>query len=146
MSEQEKDLDVVTEDMNDEAIVSFTQRKRKELVDEMTKGGLPTEKGDRIVLLSALVDMDRTAIAKMKIGSQEREGAADRSAALVAAKILSGMGPQMGRVIDSTCTRETPALDDKDLPELELVPGETDIGLSTLTYEQLMYDQKTPEV
>lgn len=137
--------------MSDDQIVDFTQGVRKQLVDDMTERGtaMPKEKGDRIVLLAALADMDRTAVAKMKIGSKERQGAADREAALIAARLHSQYGSKSPFAIQRSSDDEdvidgeyaeirAPELDTTALPALEIKPGETDIGISTTNYEQFM--------
>lgn len=136
--------------MSDEQIVSYTQGVRKRMVDEMTTSGIPSDKGDRMVLLAALGDMDRTAVAKMKIGSKERQGQADREAALIAERLRAQYGskpPFLAKapeddddgIIDGEYSEvKIPQLDTTDLPALELKPGETDVGISTMNYEEFM--------
>lgn len=144
MSDQNNKVISEALDMNDEDIVSFTQRTRKKLVDQITGSGqnMPSEKGDQLVLLTALTDMDRTALGKMKIGAKERQGAADREAAAIIAKMFGTFGSsspfeKKGELIEGTPVR-APQLEDSSLPPLTTVPGETDVGLSTENYEQFM--------
>lgn len=140
MSEQP---DAVPE-MSDEEIVTYTQGVRRKLVKHITNDGqqMPNDKGEQMVLLAALGDMDRTALGKMKIGAKERQGAADREVALIAARLQANFGPQgplQRPVIEGEATRvETPVLDTTDLPPLELAPGETDIGLADQNYDEFM--------
>lgn len=144
MSEQE----VVPADgaeMSDEQVVSFTQGVRKKLITTITAGGdrMPTDKGEQMVLLAALGDMDRTALGKMKIGAKERQGAADRDAAMAIAHLTTKFGGrnpfEQGNVIEGQATRVGgPELDTAGLPTLELVDGETDQGISTQNYEEFM--------
>lgn len=142
----DKNTDVISEpaDMTDEDIVSYTQRTRKKLVEHITGGGasLPSDKGEQMVLLAALGDMDRTALGRMKLGAKERQGNADREAAMIIAKLGAQFGSKSpferkedvieGKVV------EPPKLEDATLPPLVLVPGETEVGLSTENYEQFM--------
>lgn len=131
-------------EMSDEEIVSYTQRTRKKLVDHITGCGnnLPTDKGEQMVLLAALGDMDRTALGKMKIGAKERQGAADSAAAALITKLFTTYGStspfeKKDGVIEGEVVK-TPQLDDTSLPPLQTVPGETEVGLSTENYEQFM--------
>lgn len=141
MSEQEL-VPANGAEMSDEQIVAFTQGKRRELVDDMTKGGIPTDKGDRLVLLTALGDMDRTAVAKMKIGSKERQGAQDREVALITAKLISQFGNKspFERAPDDQTVRRLPApeLDDTDGAPLIVLEGETEVGLANIDYHEFM--------
>lgn len=131
-------------DMTDEDIVSYTQRTRKRLVDHITGCGnnMPSDKGEQMVLLAALGDMDRTALGKMKIGAKERQGNADREAAMIIAKLGATYGSKSpferkDDVIEGEVV-EPPKLEDSNLPPLMVVPGETEVGLSTENYDQFM--------
>ena len=133
---------------SDDDRMAFTQGIRKKLINEMTGHGtnMPTDKGDRMVLLAALGDMDRTALANKKIGSQERMGAADRQAALLIQRLANtGFNTPSGSpferpVIEGEFTEVKVELDDSSLPQLELVPGETDIGIAQRGYDEFMAD------
>jgi hypothetical protein len=144
MSEQD-DVPADGAKMSDEQVVSFTQGVRKKLITTITAGGdrMPTDKGEQMVLLAALGDMDRTALGKMKIGAKERQGAADRDAAMAIAHLTTKFGGrnpfEQGNLIEGESVRvATPELDTTDLPALVLVDGETDQGISTQNYEEFM--------
>lgn len=128
----------------DDDRMAFTQGIRKRLINDMTANGMPSEKGDRMVLLAALGDMDRTALANKKIGSQERQGAADRQAAFIIQKLANqnfntpSGSPFEKPTIEGEYTRVLPELDVSGLPELTLAPGETQIGIATRNFEEFM--------
>lgn len=131
----------------DDDRMGFTQSMRKKFIKDLTDNGnkIPDDKGDKALLLAALDGMDRTALANKKIGAQERQGAEDRNAALIIAKIASQgfngtTNPFERPVIEGEVIRNDLELDDSDLPPLELAPGETGIGLETRNFEQFMRD------
>jgi len=129
--------------MTDEEALAYTQGKRRQLIDTVTADGWPEEKGDRMVLLAALDGMDRQSINKMRIGSQERQGAEDRKVQLAIAALTN---PDNGhvlphqRVIEGTARRVVPELDETDLPPLELAPGEIEVGIANRGYDQFKKD------
>jgi hypothetical protein len=133
---------------SDDDRMAFTQGIRKKLINEMTAHGtqIPADKGEKMVLLAALGDMDKTALANKKIGSQERMGAADRQAALLIQRLsTTGFNTPSGSpferpVIDGQCERVDLELDTTSLPALELVPGETDVGIATRNFDEFMAD------
>ncbi|HWT40108.1 MAG TPA: hypothetical protein VN081_02450 [Dongiaceae bacterium] len=132
--------------MSDEEALDFTQRHRKDLVDVLTANGAPTDGEVANVLLKTLDGMDRQALTKMKIKSDERTNDnSDKLAASVIAGVfaqLKGKNPYEKEVIEGQLLeRAAPAVDLSKLPAIELVPGETDIGTSDLTYESFTASQ-----
>lgn len=128
--------EITTVRLSDDQIIDYTQRVRKSFVGDMLKDGFPTENSDRQVLLSALADMDRVAIQNKKIGSDDAKADADRIAALAIARITQQMG--------STIPGERPVIEGSFkevvgditlIPAIDVVPGETDIGISDDTYD-----------
>lgn len=136
MSEEKKGV-TLPEAMSEDDILRFTQRMRKGFVDHLTADGFPSDPKDQNTLLSAMADMDRSALQNKRIGSEANQAEADRLAAMAIAKMTSHFGAinpfekQVGGV------REIPAFDETDLPTVELVPGETDVGISDMTYEDM---------
>lgn len=125
--------------MTDDEYLRFTQRTRKQLIGEMVEGGFPTDPKDRIVLLSAMADMDRTALGNKRIGASEKQAAADALVAQAIAKISH----QFGRVNpfegnEDSVVSTVPQPDHTRLPDIEVVPGETDIGICNENYKTLM--------
>lgn len=132
----------------DDDRMEFTQGVRKMFIRQLTDNGvkLPDDKGEKALLLAALDGMDRTALANKKIGSTEKQGAADRQAALIIAQIAnSGVNgkanPFERDVIDGECTRtDVLELDESGLEMLTLAPGETGIGIEGRNFDQFMRD------
>lgn len=149
MSDDVSSLPAPVEGMGDDDVLSFTQRHRKNLVDEITREGLPKDKGDRIVLLTALGDMDRTALGNKKIGSKEKTSMADRMAALAIAKIAGQFGGQSpfeaqpGTAASVAPRRGPVTLKDDGLGELTLAPGETEVGVSDIGFDEFMSMMET---
>jgi hypothetical protein len=123
--------------LTDDDLIAGNQNIRQLLVREMIANGIPTDNKERYLLLTALGDSDRTALAQKKIGSTEKQGAADRQAALMIAEMAKRYGSaspfqapgQLGRI---------PVIQAGQLDGVELVPGETDIGTSSETYDSFM--------
>jgi hypothetical protein len=138
--------------MSDEEALDFTQRHRRGLVDALTIGGPPTDGEVANVLLKTLDGIDRQALTKMKIKSDEN--ASNNSDALAASVIagvfaqLKGKNPYERELIEGEFVDNTPPVPDLNkLPAITLVPGETDIGTSDLTYESFTSKQgkKNPQ-
>lgn len=127
--------------MSDDDVLFYTQGVRKSLVHEMTKDGLPAEKGDRMVLLAALGDMDRSALGNKKIGAKERAGQADRQAAMLIAAMTGQLGNKSPFEVAPASNQplgRAPVLDESGLQELTLAPGETEIGLANVGFDEFM--------
>lgn len=143
MSSQESTSRALAEVRSDDDHIAYTQGLRHQLIEDMTEKGasLPKDPEAQTILLRALADMDRTALSNKKIGSKERTAAADREAALIAARVIGNLGfkSPFERPIEGTATpTQSPELKDGDLPEIELVPGETEVGVSTMGYDEFM--------
>lgn len=131
----------------DEQRLLYTQNMRKRIVTEMIADGIPKEKGDKMVVLTALADIDRAALGNKRITTASKEAQEDRNAAMIIAKLSqvrfqtpSG-SPFEAPVIDGEF-REIPALNEANMPALVLAPGETEIGISTRTYDEFMNDTR----
>lgn len=124
------------EPLNDDQVLDYTQRLRRKYVDTVTDGGvrMPSDSKDAKVLLTALSDMDKTAMGKKRLRSDEEQSkqsaqAIAELAALVAQSIGSSGNPT------SATARPAPKLDDSGMEPLKTVDGETQIGVSGETYE-----------
>lgn len=131
------DENIVSTDLSEDEILEFTQRKRKELIDHMVKDGLPSKARDQEVFLTALADMDRTVHTNKKIGVSEKQ----LGAGLLVAKALEDISAHYGNKNPFEMNHGDPLdtlpqdFNDDKLPELEDVPGETDIGISSEKFE-----------
>jgi hypothetical protein len=127
--------------LNDEQLLNYTQNYRTQLVEVMVKDGMPVDSKDRLVLLSALDSIDKQAINKKKIATAEQGLEADRLVALTVAKMAERFGSQIPfeRTISGEA-RVIPEPSDQFLPRAQLVEGETDTSISSITYNEIMGD------
>lgn len=129
-------------DLTDADVLKQTQQRKFKLLQtlEKTEAGVPTDAKEMQVYLQTLESLDRVAISKMKIQSAEGMAEGDRLAALTIAKLtqqMQGVNPFMTDA-NAPLKAGIPEVDASLLPEVDLVPGETDIGVSTQTYEQFV--------
>lgn len=123
-------------EIGDEEILQFTQRERKKFVNHLIKDGYPADPKEQRILLTALADMDRTALGNKRLNVDEKQVAVDGKVVEMVGKIseqFGGHNPFEGRT-----TGELPTVDTRALPEADPVPGETDIGISEDSYDDLM--------
>src|SRR5574343_366643 len=123
--------------------IKKNQRIRNLLVDKLTKdGSVITEDPDTVkLLLEVMKDSDRTTLSELKINTDDQNAQQDRLAAMTIAQV----GRQMGaanpfeRVVNPTDGDDSRSTANGALlPEIELVPGNIDIGTSTETYDSFM--------
>ena len=130
------------QDLTEEEIFKYTQGLRKNLVDTIVQDSMPKDKDSQQVLLSALADMDRTALGNKRIGSTEKIAASDRLVADAVRRITVTYGTEdpfkgkMGTGVNGNVEAPTP--DKNMLPEANAVPGETDIGVSEIKYDEFV--------
>jgi hypothetical protein len=123
--------------MSDDDILHRNQGMRRRFVDHLTQNGFPEDAKDRYILLTALGDMDRTALANKKIGATERQGAEDRKAAIIAARITATFGSR--NPFESQIPgHNVPLLDTTLLEPVTLAHGETEIGTAVETHDEFM--------
>ena len=124
----------------DDEVLRYTRGVRLDLVDELTKKGVPTDTKDQQTLLQTLSDMDRGALSNKKIGASEGIAEADRIVAVAIAQLNNQFGSQnpFERRSGTLIEGEVPRLDAGRMPEIELVEGETEIGLSAMTYNSFI--------
>lgn len=124
--------------MTDDEVLDFTQLQRRKFIRAFTNNGeqLPTDAKDAKVFLSALSDMDRTAIGKKRIQSDER-------IAEMNAQVVDGIAAEVRRTMasyyapadsDPSQSKTAPTLEGVSLPPLEVAEGETAIGVESESY------------
>lgn len=138
------ELNAVENDLNDDVIINYTQRKRKQLVEVIVKEGMPVATDDRMLLLSALDGLSKTAIQRKRLGVEEASNENTKAATLAVSKILSAFGdnnPFIKTVGGSSTSAPAPALD--QLPAIADVPGETEIGVVQNDFTTFIASQNT---
>lgn len=122
--------------LTDDAVLDYTQRLRRKYVDTVTNGGveMPTDVKEAKVLLTALADMDKTAMGKKRLRSEEEQSSQSAQAiAELAAQVAKSIGANRNIPMDGV--RAAPQLDDSGMDPLKIVEGETEVGVKSETYE-----------
>ena len=126
----------------DDLDLDFTRTMRRRLIDDMTKDKIPDDPKERALLLQACDGMDRAALSKKKIKSDEGVSntmalAAETISQLFTNPRLKNLGKIDGAV------GEIPVL--RELPAPTVVPGELDTAPPMQNYETFMQRHSTPE-
>lgn len=120
----------------EDQVLEYTQAKRKQLVEHMTVKGVPEEKGDKAILLQALADMDKPALVKLRIKSEDKNAGTNAQAAMAIASLMTQMSPK--KLVNFDPTVVPPSLDDKQIPDFEYVDGQTVLGTQGGSYSEFM--------
>lgn len=120
----------------EEEVLEYTQSKRKQIVEHLTSKGVPDDRGDKAILLQALADMDKPALVKMRIKSEDKNAGTNAQAALAIASLMTQMSPK--KLVNFDPTVVPPTLDDKKIPDFEYVDGQTVIGTQGGSYSEFM--------
>lgn len=131
------------EKLTNDGVLDLTQRTRKQLVDEMVRGGMPDDNKDRALLLSALSDMDQTAISNKRLNAQERVADKDREAMMAIARVREMTQTANPFRVETEIEGTVVEPDDDKLPSAEPVEGEMEVGISDMSYDTFMkkYDE-----
>lgn len=130
--------------LTDDQVFDFTQNLRRKFVDTVTENGtsLPTDPKEAKVFLSALADMDKIALGKKRLRSEEEINKHSAQAiAELAATVQRAL--QSSQRVDDAEPRTVPVLDDANMEPLVLAPGETLVGNDTIDYES--FEQRIKE-
>jgi hypothetical protein len=126
---------------SDDDVLAYTCGIRQQLVASMVKGGMPADTKEQMVLLSALADMDRTALGKKKIKSDEGVNGARVTAAATLAQLF--MDPRLKQLGHARAGEvgTIPVLGEHvEMPAL--VQGELDDYTGAMSYETFMAAQQ----
>lgn len=123
--------------LSDEEALRYTQRMRHRLVEDICADGkMPTDPKDRATMLMALDGMDRQALTNKRIAGDAAGNEATRLVGQALNKLFEKVGNRSpfekpvegGRVIEEL-------MPDTFVEDLNVVPGETEVGLANLDYE-----------
>lgn len=127
--------------LNDTEVLSFTRNLRVRLVNKLTTDGtnLPTDEKAVGALNQTLNDMDRQALVLMRMQQDKKTSDMDRQAAILIQTLNDKTG-NTNPFIAATADYEKPELDfdTAQLPQITLLPGETDTGIIEETYDDFM--------
>ena len=123
-------------DMADDQItINQIQGLRDKFIAELIRGGkLPSCQEDRAVLLKLMSDSSQTALMRLRIKSDSDKAKSDASVAMKIADALSKYNPS------ALARRNRPVADTVTLPAYTPKPGETDIGVVPVSYQEIMGD------
>lgn len=128
MSDQDNSYTLEEQDLN------RTRQVRSDIITEMTKEGLKVDDNERLkLLLTVLTDTDRSALSRMKIKSEDKNGAANASTAAVIANFLAKVDVNNARLAQPY-SGEAPSLPDS-VPAPVVLPGETEVGVRNTDFD-----------
>lgn len=118
-----------------DVVLDYTHAKRLDLVEALA----PNIRNDdpKVIghYLKALGDMDKAAMGKRRLGIEEAAQESNEAEARASADLLRAMKRDMFSLpLDQAPNRTAPTLS-SEVPPPSLVPGETNIGVETLTYD-----------
>lgn len=105
----------------DDIDLNYVRDKRIGLVDMITKGGIPDDPEKQQIMLKALSDMSKDAIAKKRIKSEEKIANGNSANTAMVAAFLARYNP------NATKSDAVGTIPNVELPKPDLVAGETDI-------------------
>lgn len=131
---ENSNVEVLDAKSSEEAILDYTQSIRRKVIDKFTNEGktMPSDKGEAMIVLSALNDMDKPVLIKMRIKSDDKNAKVNAQGTAVVAHMLSKMVPRnLQSEIDEN--RITPQLS-SDIGNPDLVDGELVTGTQSEEY------------
>ena len=120
--------------LEDQARIELTLQTRERIIRGMTGAGkLPEAPEDRTFLMQALDGMDRTVLTKAKIKSDDSAAKNQADTAKAIAELLNRVDSRQRSV-----THRAIDVDAIELPMIDLVEGETSIGVQTFKSDQIV--------
>lgn len=118
--------------------LEFVRGKRIEIINSLTKKGVPEDTETVSLLLGALNDMDRTSIGKKRIKVESSAVAVNKAAADLIANIYNRPDSKViGTVTDAYYVGTIPNVDDR-LPSVTVLDGEMAVGSVQIDYDTFM--------
>jgi len=121
---------------SEETDIEYSKAKRRELIDVLSKGGPPRDIKEQSIMLQALDGLDRIALTKLRLKSEEGISSSQVAAAAILAQLFNN--PQtkaVGRSLEVVA--EIPVLRE-GLPAVTIVDGELDNVAMKDTYDHFM--------
>lgn len=125
--------------MTEEEVYQHTQSLRRKII-RMGSKSLEQIQDPKIVtnLLKAANDMDKLELGKRRLKNEEQQTRNQAQTHALIADVLNAIPSVKNYRIEDNQQPVNHNLDDSDLPPLDIVPGETDIGTSTMTHEEFV--------
>lgn len=130
----------------DDDLLSLTQQVRLRMVNAMTADpAISTDPKDVKALAGVLKDIDTQVLTKQRLNQDNQNAQDDRATALQ----LMKMSEHITRTVGSNPFRKENSgrlnKDDGALPEIEVVPGQMDVGVSSLRFKDFMEEHGVTE-
>lgn len=119
----------------DDLVLQYTQNKRKNLIESLTIKGQPADRGDKMVLLAALDGMDKVALTKMRIKTDDKQSNVQAQSIAILGKLLTSVKPKAFEIFDDSII--TPVLSEEISFPL-LIEGEMAIGTQSNNFESFI--------
>lgn len=122
--------------LNVDKVMSQTQQMRLRIINKLTESarGLPEDVKEQVTLLKAIDGLDKAATTRSRLKIEAEAAKSGAEEARNTAQILRELKGQMFAQSPMGGRREEPVLG-SDIPDPILKPGETDIGVSGMTYD-----------
>lgn len=117
----------------DKLILEECVRIRRDMITATTKNGIPKEEEDRALLLQALNGLEKVALSRAKLKNEEQTNSNISLANELIVKMLTGSFVQPEVIGECRVLEEVTG-------EIDVVPGETEIGVISFDYTELIKD------
>lgn len=121
-------------------VLAFTQKSRQQIVKSLMGRSIDDLNASQISLLTASLDgMDRSALGRKRLQTDEKVGASQAMAAAVIAQVLAAPGAMRhGQIVEGQAPRrEIPRLP-AEVPEPVTVPGEMEADAPQMNFDTFM--------
>lgn len=132
----------MSEQGSEDKDLGYTRDIRKKLADSLTKTGMPTDIKEQSILLQTLDGIDRAALGKLRIKSDEGISSAQTAAASILATLFND--PRTKNIGKNTdLIGDVPTFDVNIEPPI-LIDGELDINPQVQNFES--FSLKTQQI
>ena len=131
-------------DDNDDRDLDFVRNIRMGLIDQLYKPGEAMTPESVNQLAGLLNDMDRVSLGKKRIKTDAGIANAQALAAAMVLEIVSRPDIKTLGIDPHKVREDVPKIPDLDVP-VRLIPGEMDVGVSTLDYAKFTSGLKESE-
>lgn len=124
---------------DDQSILEYTRTKRVQLVEVLSSGPkhVPEDTKEQMILLNALDGLDRSALGRMRIESENQNAKNMTERAALIAGVLASINPSKTYVHETDRDLSMVILP-SSIPVPEIIPGELDGNDHSLNYADFM--------
>lgn len=130
----------MTDEINDDkdlnGVLQYTDDIRRGLINKMVAGGeYPIDPKSQKVLLTALSDMDKTALGRARLKQDDKNADKDRAIASALLSTVQSFGNANPFRADAAKGENGINTEQLAIPKFEPNPGETDVGIKDEDYQ-----------